>query len=76
MTTPRAAADLARDDLAKAPLGRPTHHVDHYDASLLFAVPRTPQRAALGIVGALPFTGIDAWTAYELTWLDASGKPQ
>jgi 7-cyano-7-deazaguanine reductase len=76
VTTVRAAADLARDDLAKAPLGRPTHHVDHYDASLLFAVPRTPQRAALGIVGALPFTGIDAWTAYELTWLDASGKPQ
>jgi len=76
MTTPRAAADLAREDLAKAPLGRQADHVDRYDASLLFAVPRAPQRAALGIVGPLPFTGIDAWTAYELTWLDANGKPQ
>ena len=26
--------------------------------------------------GALPFTGVDLWTAYELTWLDAGGKPQ
>jgi 7-cyano-7-deazaguanine reductase len=71
-----ASADLGHRDLAKAPLGRRTRHVDRYDASLLFAVPRAPQRAALGITGALPFTGVDAWTAYELTWLDASGKPQ
>src|SRR5204863_9355132 len=34
-----------------------------------------PQRAALGLTGALPFTGSDVWTAYELTWLDPRGKP-
>jgi 7-cyano-7-deazaguanine reductase len=70
------AADLSAADLARAPLGRASGHPDRYDAALLFTVPRAPQRAALGIVGALPFPGMDAWTAYELTWLDASGKPQ
>jgi 7-cyano-7-deazaguanine reductase len=69
-------ADLSVEELAQAPLGRPSAHPDRYAASLLFAVPRAPQRAALGITGALPFTGADVWTAYELTWLDEGGKPQ
>jgi 7-cyano-7-deazaguanine reductase len=72
MTSP----DLSRDDLARSPLGHPGGHPDRYSASLLFAVPRAPQRAALGIGGTLPFTGADMWTAYELTWLDTVGKPQ
>jgi len=72
MTTP----DLSAEELAHAPLGQRSGHPDRYAASLLFAVPRAPQRAALGITGALPFTGADVWTAYELTWLDAAGKPQ
>ncbi|MBR6976236.1 MAG: hypothetical protein IKH84_04995, partial [Ottowia sp.] len=44
------------------------------DAGLLFPIERAPLRAALG---ALPFAaGADVWTAYELSWLDARGKPQ
>ena len=70
------AADLSAADLARAPLGRASGHPDRYDAALLFTVPRAPQRRALGIAGALPFHGADVWTAYELTWLDESGKPQ
>jgi 7-cyano-7-deazaguanine reductase len=70
------SADLSRDDLARSPLGHPGGHPDRYSASLLFAVPRAPQRAALGIADTLPFTGADVWTAYELTWLDTGGKPQ
>ena len=69
-------ADLSADELARAPLGHPSKHPDQYAASLLFTVPRAPQRAALGITGGLPFTGADVWTAYELTWLDHAGKPQ
>ena len=69
-------ADLTAAELERAPLGRPGGHPDRYDPALLFTVPRAPQRAALGIAGALPFTGADAWTAYELTWLDEAGKPQ
>ncbi len=73
---PTISADLSAQDLARAPLGRPSRHPDRYSAELLFAVPRAPQREALGIRGALPFTGADVWTAYELTWLDEGGKPQ
>ncbi|HEX6795175.1 MAG TPA: NADPH-dependent 7-cyano-7-deazaguanine reductase QueF [Casimicrobiaceae bacterium] len=73
---PAISADLSAHDLARAPLGRPSRHPDRYSADLLFAVPRAPQREALGIRGALPFTGADVWTAYELTWLDEGGKPQ
>ena len=57
------------------PLGRETTYPDRYDASLLFAIPREPQRAALGIGETLPFHGVDVWNAYELSWLDARGKP-
>jgi 7-cyano-7-deazaguanine reductase len=59
-----------------SPLGRATDYPDRYDASLLFAVPRAPQRAALGIQGNLPFSGCDVWNAYEITWLDLQGRPR
>ena len=72
-----AAAAAARSaELRDAPLGHPTGHPDRYSPSLLFAVPRVRERATLGIGAALPFTGVDLWTAYELTWLDPNGKPQ
>jgi 7-cyano-7-deazaguanine reductase len=71
-----AAAAARSDELRDAPLGHPTGHPDRYAPSLLFAVPRAGERAALGIGAALPFTGVDLWTAYELTWLDSNGKPQ
>jgi 7-cyano-7-deazaguanine reductase len=71
-----SSADLGADELRDAPLGHATAHPDRYAPSLLFAVPRAPQRAALGIGERLPFGGADIWTAYELTWLDDAGKPQ
>ena len=63
------------ETLRRSPLGRATPYSDRYDAALLFALPRSLQREALGLTGALPFTGFDIWTAYELTWLDPRGKP-
>ncbi len=71
-----AAADLTVTDLRDAPLGHPSGHPDRYAPDVLFALPRQPQRDALGIGAVLPFTGLDVWTAYELTWLDMQGKPQ
>ena len=62
-------------DLSNAPLGHATGYPDTYDPGQLFAVARAPQRALLGVTDALPFAGSDVWTAYELTWLDARGKP-
>jgi len=58
-------------------LGRRSAYVDQYDASQLFPIARATQREAMGIVaGALPFFGADLWTGFELSWLNARGKPQ
>jgi 7-cyano-7-deazaguanine reductase len=57
-------------------LGKPSAYVDQYDASLLFAMPRAPSRAELGIADSPPFFGADLWTAFELSWLNLRGKPQ
>jgi 7-cyano-7-deazaguanine reductase len=57
-------------------LGKATVYADHYDASLLFPIPRAPQREKLGLTGRLPFLGADLWTAFELSWLNTHGKPQ
>lgn len=59
-----------------SPLGRDVPYPDRVDADILFAIPRSLQREALVLGDALPFTGEDVWTAYELSWLDARGKPQ
>ena len=57
-------------------LGKPTHYVDQYDASLLFPIARQDKRAEIGIHGPAPFFGADMWTAFELSWLNPRGKPQ
>jgi 7-cyano-7-deazaguanine reductase len=59
-----------------SPLGKSTDYPEHYDPALLFPIARSDGRQALGITGALPFDGVDLWTAYEIGWLDRSGKPQ
>jgi len=60
----------------RSPLGRATDYPDRYDPALLFPIERAAQREAIGLSGALPFRGADLWTAYEISWLDARGKPQ
>jgi 7-cyano-7-deazaguanine reductase len=60
----------------KNPLGHHTKYVAQYDPSLLFPIKRSESRDKLGIEEALPFRGNDRWTAYEISWLDAQGKPQ
>src|SRR5690606_31412131 len=57
-------------------LGREVAYPRRYDPALLFPIARAPARAALGLGDALPFAGHDRWHAYELSWLDARGKPQ
>jgi 7-cyano-7-deazaguanine reductase len=57
-------------------LGKASSYADQYDASLLFPIPRAEKRLELGIAGAPPFLGADLWTAFELSWLNARGKPQ
>jgi 7-cyano-7-deazaguanine reductase len=61
--------------MREIPLGKSTGYSDEYAPELLFAVARADARAAAGIGPELPFRGRDIWNAWELTWLDASGKP-
>ncbi|MFV0600694.1 MAG: NADPH-dependent 7-cyano-7-deazaguanine reductase QueF [Brachymonas sp.] len=59
-------------------LGKAVAYPDQYAPQVLFPIARQPQRGELGMAagGALPFTGVDLWTGYELSWLNPRGKPQ
>lgn len=57
-------------------LGQASAYVDHYDAGLLFPLPRETKRREIGITASVPFLGADLWTAFELSWLNLRGKPQ
>ncbi len=56
-------------------LGKASAYADQYDAALLFPIPRSEKRAEIGLANTLPFMGADLWTAFELSWLNARGKP-
>lgn len=62
-------------DLQNAPLGKKSSYRDTYAPELLFPIPRQNKRAEMGISSSLPFTGNDIWNAFELSWLNAKGKP-
>ena len=64
--------DIHEQDLL---LGKETHYVFQYDASLIFPIPRKQNRAKLNLPennvnGNLPFFGFDVWTGYEVSWLN------
>ena len=54
-------------------LGRNVPVIDEYAPQLLYPIPRVVNREKLGIEGEL--YGADLWHAYEMSWLDARGKP-
>ncbi|MGP9671492.1 NADPH-dependent 7-cyano-7-deazaguanine reductase QueF [Pseudoalteromonas sp. AOP31-A2-14] len=63
-------------DLKGSVLGQSTEYVDTYTPSLLFPIARKLNRDNLNIdESTLPFKGQDLWTGYELSWLNAKGKP-
>lgn len=67
---------MSANTTAGSLLGRDTAYPTHYDAGLLYPIPRALARAQLGIAAeTLPFIGHDRWQAFELSWLDARGKP-
>jgi 7-cyano-7-deazaguanine reductase len=57
-------------------LGKSSAYADQYDPALLFPIARQTKRDEIGITAAPPFMGADLWTAYEVSWLNARGKPQ
>lgn len=56
-------------------LGRHTPTLHEYTPQILHPIPRDIARQDLGLTGPLPFHGVDQWHAYEMSWLDESGKP-
>ena len=67
---------MSFDNLDDLPLGKSTVYIDCYNPDLLRVIPRIEKRMLLGLGNnSLPFKGVDIWNAYELSWLDLSGKP-
>ena len=63
--------------LKNAPLGQASSYTEHYDPGLLYSIPRVESRTPLGIEqDKLPFVGEDEWHAFEVSWLNARGKPE
>lgn len=57
-------------------LGKKSEYQSIYNASLLFPIPRTKKRLEIGIQPHnIPFNGYDIWNHYEVSWLNAKGKP-
>ena len=61
--------------MSSIPLGKETEYPQEYAPATLCPVTRGESRSTLGIGAELPFHGSDLWNAWELTWLDGSGKP-
>lgn len=57
-------------------LGKTTEYREIYAPELLQGVPRSLNREEIDLHDTLPFTGVDRWTGYELSWLNPKGKPQ
>ena len=59
----------------KLPLGKETGYPHKYAPEALYPIPRADGRDSLGLRGDLPFSGVDIWNAWELTWLGDGGLP-
>lgn len=58
-----------------SPLGKSTHYKSEYNSDLLFPIPRSSKRDEIAVPKQLPFTGVDIWNGYEISWLNPKGKP-
>ncbi|MGL4826289.1 MAG: NADPH-dependent 7-cyano-7-deazaguanine reductase QueF [Vibrionaceae bacterium] len=67
---------LQTEELSCLTLGKTIAYNSDYDPSLLQGVSRRLGREGLKLENALPFSGVDLWTLYELSWLNANGLPQ
>lgn len=57
-------------------LGKQSSYPQHYDPTVLVAVPRNLNRVQYGISNTdLPFIGFDVWHAYEFSFLTDKGSP-
>ncbi|MDY3331456.1 MAG: NADPH-dependent 7-cyano-7-deazaguanine reductase QueF [Pelistega sp.] len=62
--------------LGHAPLGKSSEYPEKYDPSLLFPIARQIGRDHLSIQPHPTWQGEDIWRAFEVSWLNAKGKPE
>ena len=58
-----------------SPLGKTADYAQPYSPDILFSIPRERGRASLPLANPLPFSGVDLWTGYEISWLNRKNKP-
>lgn len=64
------------EQLTQSPLGINSPYETTYNPAILFSVTRANKRKELNVdLNNLPFYGRDLWYGYELSWLNARGKP-
>lgn len=56
-------------------LGQTTHYPAQYDPGQLFPIARAVTRQGSSAESTPAWIGADIWTAFEVSWLDAKGKP-
>lgn len=62
--------------MTENPLGSQTEHPKQYRPEVLYPIPRWASRSLLDIDKKILMYGLDHWQAYEVSWLNDSGKPQ
>lgn len=67
---------MSQKNVELSPLGKSSSYTSSYDPTLLFPIPRKTKRDEIQVPLQLPFSGVDIWNAYEISWLNPKGKPQ
>ncbi len=62
--------------MTELPLGKTTSYPERYAPDVLCRIDRADNRERIGLGATLPFSGVDIWNAWDLTWLDEHGRPQ
>ena len=63
------------DQKPKVLLGEDALYIDKYQPDLLNPIARSLSREKPSGSPLADFSGVDIWTAYELSWINARGKP-
>lgn len=63
-------------NVVNSELGKKSKYDSTYNPNKLFPIPRQLKRNEIGVNSEnLPFCGYDLWNHYEVSWLNAKGKP-
>ncbi len=65
-----------QSEAEQSELGKKSAYDETYNPDRLYPIPRAGKRQEIGVDPVqLPFYGFDCWNHYEVSWLNARGKP-